>query len=108
TGRMAAEILLDVVRIEALEDVANGGMGWRALPAQTEGGVQSAAVHRDESFDGAIGVAAGDHGEDREQQNVGQPIEPAFAPTRVRDLTEQADQRGNDRTATSWWMGCRA
>jgi hypothetical protein len=55
-----------ILRIEALEDVANGGMGWRALPAQTEGGVQAAAVHRDESFARAIGVAAGDHGENRE------------------------------------------
>src|ERR1017187_4611760 len=51
---MAAESLLDALRIKALEDVANGGVGWRTLPVQTEGGVQSAAVQRDERFDGAI------------------------------------------------------
>jgi hypothetical protein len=70
-GSVAAKRLLDGLRIEPLENVANGGMGRRALPAQTEGGVQPAAVHRDEGFDGAIGIAAGDHGEDRKQQNVG-------------------------------------
>ena len=71
TGGMAAESLLDGLWIKPLEDVANGGMGRRALSAQTEGGVQSATVHRDEGLDGAIGIAAGDHGEDREQHNVG-------------------------------------
>ena len=68
---MAVEYLLDALRIKTLEDVANGGMGRRTLPAQTEGSVQSAAVYRDESFDRTIGIATGHHGKDREQQNVG-------------------------------------
>ena len=54
TRSVAAEYLLEVLRIKALEDVANGGVGWRALPLQTEGGVQSAAMHGDERFDRAI------------------------------------------------------
>lgn len=54
TRGMAAEYLLDVLRIKTLEDVANGGVGWCALPVQTEGGVQSAAMHGDERFDRAI------------------------------------------------------
>jgi hypothetical protein len=89
---MTAEGPLDGRRIKALQDVANGGMGRRALPAQTEGGVQPAAVHRDEGLDGAIRVATGDHGKDREQHNVGQLIELSFAPARVRNLAQQADQ----------------
>src|SRR5665213_2869036 len=92
TSSMAAENLLDAVRVKALQDVANGGMGWRALPAQTKGGVQSAAVYRDERFDRAIRIAAGHHGEDREQQNVRQLIELSFGPAWVRDLAQQADQ----------------
>jgi hypothetical protein len=79
---MAAESLLDELRIKALEDVANCGVGRCTLPAQTEGGVQLAAVHRDERFDGTIRVAAGDRGEDRKQQNVGQLIELSFGPAR--------------------------
>ena len=51
---MAAECLLDVFRIKTLQDVANGGVPWCALPVQTKGGVQSAAMHVDEGFDGAI------------------------------------------------------
>ena len=70
-GGMAAEGLLDGLRIKPLKDVANGGMGRRAFPAQTEGRVQSAAVYLDEGLDGAIGITTGDHGKDREQQNVG-------------------------------------
>src|SRR5271156_818081 len=57
TGGMAAEGLLNGLRIKPLEDVANGGMGRRTLPVQTEGSVQSAAVYRDEGFDGTIGIA---------------------------------------------------
>jgi hypothetical protein len=38
---MAAEYLLDALRIKTLKDVADGGVGWCTLPVQTEGGVQS-------------------------------------------------------------------
>src|ERR1700684_3630145 len=90
---MPAERLLDGLWIKALEDGANGGMRGCSLPAQTEGGVQPLAGHRDEGFDGAIGITAGPGGEDREQQNVGQLIELTFGPARIRDLAEQGDQR---------------
>jgi hypothetical protein len=92
TSGVAAENLLDRLRIEALKDVSNGGMRWRTLPAQTEGGVQSAAVYLDEGLDGTIGIAAGDNGKDREQQDMRQLIDLAFGPARVRDLAEQAEQ----------------
>lgn len=71
TRGMAAEGRLDGLRIKPLKDIANGGMGRCALPAQTEGRVQSVTGYRDEGLDGAIGLTAGDHGKDREQQNVG-------------------------------------
>jgi hypothetical protein len=98
---MAAENLLDALRIKALQDVANGGMGWRALPAQTKGGVQSAAVHRDERFDRAIRVAAGHHGEDREQQNVRQLIEIPSARRGSGISLSKPINWSNDRKATS-------
>src|SRR5271170_5950995 len=89
---MAAERLLDALRIKPLEDVANGGVGRRALPVQAERRVQSAAMHLDEGFDRAIRVPTGGHGEDREQQDIRLLIELAFGPARVRDLPEHADQ----------------
>ena len=55
-----------------------------------------------------MGIAAGDHGEDREQQNVGQLIELSFAPARVGISLSKPIRRSNDRKATSWWMGCHA
>lgn len=91
SGGVMAENLLDRRWVQALEDVADGGMGRRALPAQTEGRVQPTAMHRDERFDGPKGIAAGYHGEDREQQNVGQFIELSLGPARVWDFVEQAE-----------------
>ena len=70
TSGVSAENLLDGLGFKALEDIANRGMGWRTPPVQTEGGVQSAAVHFDEGYDGAIGIAAGDDSKDREQQDI--------------------------------------
>ena len=67
SGGVQAENLLDGLRVEALEDVANGGMRGRTLPVQPEGGVQPAAVDRDECLDGSKGVPAGDYREDRKQ-----------------------------------------
>lgn len=64
TGGVVAENMLDRHWVKALEDVADGGMGRRALPAKMEGGVQPAPVDLDERFDGPKGIAAGDHGED--------------------------------------------
>ena len=91
TGGVQAENLLDGLRVEALEDVANGGMGGRTLPAQPECCVQLDAVDLDEGFDGSKGVPAGHHGEDREQQDMVQLVEHALGPSRVGDFAEQAE-----------------
>ena len=62
SGGVAAEDLLNSLWIEALEDVANGGMSGRAFPVQPKGGVQLAAVDLDERLDGSKGVSAGHDG----------------------------------------------
>jgi hypothetical protein len=89
---VSAENLLDRLRIEALEDVANGGVGRRTLPVQAEGGVQSATMHFGESRDGTIGIGAGDDGKDGEQQNMGQLVELAFGSARIGDLAEHGEK----------------
>jgi len=86
------ENLLDCLWIEALKDVSNGGMGRCAPPAQTAGGIQAAARHFDEGHDGTVGIAAGDDGEDGEQQNMLQLVEFTLGPARVGDVAEQAEQ----------------
>jgi hypothetical protein len=98
------------VAIKTLVDVANGGMGRRALPAQTECRVQPAAVHRDESFERAIGIAPADHGEDREQQDVGQLIQYSFPSARRGSGISPSKpiNSSNDRKAIAWLIGCRA
>ena len=108
TGGVPAENLLDSLRIEALEDVADGGMSGRALPAQPEGGVQPAAVDRDEGFDGSKGVPAGHHGENREQQNMRQLIELPLGSARVGDFAEQAEQMIERWQGNLLAVGCRA
>jgi hypothetical protein len=91
-GGVLAENLLDRLRIEALKDIPDGGMGGGAPPVQTEGGVQATAMHLDEGHDGAIGIAAGDDGKDREQQNMLQLIELTLGPAGIGDIAEQAEQ----------------
>ena len=61
---MATKNLLNGRGIEPLENIAQRGVGWRALPVQAEGGIQPLAVGVDKSDDTAIGVRAADHGED--------------------------------------------
>ena len=107
-GGVASKHLLDRLRIETLQDVADGGMGGCALPVQAEGGVQSATVHLDERLDGAEGIAAGDHSKDGEQQKIGQLVEFAFSPARVRNLAEcckELIERSHDNLLVIWLPG---
>ena len=90
---VTTEHLLDSLWIEALEDITNSSVSRRTLPAQTEGGVQPAAMHLDKGLDRAEGIATGDHGEDGEQQYVGQLVYLAFGSTWVRDLAEYREER---------------
>jgi hypothetical protein len=61
-------------------------------PLRPEGGVQAAAMHFDEGHAETIGIAAGDDGKDREQQNMLQLVEFTLGPARVGDVAEQAEQ----------------
>ena len=75
-GGVLAENLLNRLQDSAaLEDVSNRGMvPGSAAPVQTEGGVQSAAMHFDEGHDGTTGIAASDDSKrDREQQDTLKP-----------------------------------
>ena len=58
-GRMLAERGFDIGRRKTLEDIANGGVGRRPAPCETERGIQFGPMHVDEGDDAAIGVAAG-------------------------------------------------
>lgn len=105
-GGMAAEDLLDRIRVEPLKNVADGSMSGRAAPAQSEERVQAAAMDVDEGDDATIRVAAGHDGEDGKQQHVGQLVQLALRPARIRNFLQQAQQRrecshGNLR------FGCR-
>jgi len=92
TGGVLAENLLDGLGFKALENVSNRGMGGRAPPVQTEGSVQSAAVHFDEGHDGTIGIATRDDSKDREQQDMLQLVQLTLGPAWIGDVAEQAEQ----------------
>jgi len=51
------------------------------------------AAVSDEGDDAAIRVAAGHDGKNGEQQHVGQPVELALRPARIRDVRQHVLQR---------------
>lgn len=85
-GGMTAKRPFHAVWVKALNDVADRGVRWRASPFQTEGGVQSVAMHVDEGDDATIRVATSDDGKDGEQKDVGQRVELALGTARIRDV----------------------
>jgi hypothetical protein len=105
-GGMAAEDVLDRVRVEPLKNVADGSMGGRAVPAQSEEGIQAAAMDVDEGDDATIRVAAGHDGEDGKQQHVGQLVEFALRPAWIRNFLQQAQQR-RESSHGNLRFGCR-
>ena len=108
TSGVLAENLLDRLGFKALEDISNRGMGWGTPPVQTEGGVQSAAVHFDEGHDGAVGITAGDDSNDREQQDMLQLVKLTLGPARVGDIAEQAKQliKRSHGNLLAVWLPC--
>jgi len=91
-GGMAAERLLDRVRVKSLKNIANGGMGGRSFPFQAEGVVQAGTVDADEGDDTPERIRSGYDGQDGEQQDVGQLVELAFRPSRVLHRGQQAEK----------------
>jgi hypothetical protein len=86
-------------RIERLEQGAHGVDGRRAAEAGAEGRVEALAMHADEHPNAAVGGGAGQDGQHREEQQVGERVALALAAAWVRDLLqggEQASERHHD------------
>ena len=106
-GSMAAERPLHRRRVEPLQDVADGGVGGCPPPLQAERRIQSAPMHVDEGHNAPIRVAACHHGEDGEQQHMGQLVELAFRATRVGNLRQNFQQR-REPSHGNLRLGCRS
>ena len=91
---MLAEGGLQRGRLEGQEEVAQRVHGRRAPKARPEGGVQTLAMHADEGQDAPVGGGAGQHRQDREEEQVGQRVTLALGPTRVGDRPERGEQGG--------------
>ena len=105
-GGVAAEDGLDCGWVEPSKDVADGGMGGRAAPVQSEDPIEVATVDVDEGYDATVRVAAGDDGENGKQQHIWQLVELALGPARVRNFLQQAQQR-RERSHGNLRVGCR-
>lgn len=92
-GGMAAEQRFHCSRIEALEDVANGGVRGSASPFQAEDGVELGALLIDEGGDDAIPVGSGHECEDGEQRDMRQLVQLALRPAWIGNVCQQLQQR---------------
>jgi len=81
---MLAEGGLQLGRLERQEETAQRVHGRRSTEARAEHRVEALPVHADERQDAAVGGGARQHGEDREQQQVGQRVAPADVRTKWR------------------------
>lgn len=92
-GGMAAEQRVHCSRIEALEDVANGGVRGSESPFQAEDGVEPGALLIDEGGDAAIRVGAGHDCENGEQQDMRQLAQLALRSAWIGNVCQQLQQR---------------
>jgi len=105
-GGLTAEDRLDRHRVEALQDIAEGGVGGGAAPLQPERDVQPVAMHVNERHDAAAGIAAGHDGQDREQQDIGQLVELPLPASGIGNFAQQAQDR-RKRNHGNLRHGCR-
>src|SRR4051794_41254181 len=98
---MGAEGGLDLGRVERVEEGARGVDGGRATEAGTEDGVEPLAMHADEQADAAVGGGAGQDGQYREQQQVGERVAATLPAARVRDPFQGGEQPGERYHAAS-------
>jgi hypothetical protein len=91
-GGVLAKGRFDIRRVEALQNIADGGMrGW-PFPADFEGLVELLSMHFDERADAAIGVGAAHDRQDGKQQHVWQLIELAFGAPRIGNPRQQREE----------------
>src|SRR3954454_18049001 len=93
---VAAEGGLQFARVERVQEGAQRVDGRGAAEAGAEGGVEPLAMHADEQADAAVGGGAGQDGQHREQQQVGEAVALPLAAARAGSL---ARRRAGRRTA---------
>jgi hypothetical protein len=83
---MAAEGALKRRRIERLKEVTQGVDGRCAAHAGAKDPVEPLAMNANEHQDAAIRSRAGEHGQNREEQEMRERIASALTATRIGDL----------------------
>src|SRR5918912_1069795 len=94
--RVAAKGGLEIRRVEGEEEIAQGVHGRSTPEVSTKDGVQALPVHAHEGDDALVRGRPRQHGQDREQKQMGQRIAPALRAARVLDLVEGSEQ-GSER-----------
>src|SRR3954454_14730141 len=89
----------DTLLREASKALIRQGKMWviasrGAAETGAEGGVEPLAMQADEQADAAVGGRAGQDGQHREQQQVGEAVTPALAAARVGDPVQGGEQAG--------------
>ena len=81
--------LLDILRLQPLQNETDRRMGGGPFPANLERLVQLLPMNLDESFDASIRVRAAHNSQNGKKQNMRQLIEFALSAARVGDQSQQ-------------------
>ena len=90
--RVAAKGRLEIRRVEGEEEITQGVHGRSTPEPRAEDGVQALPVHAHEGDDALIRGRPGQHGQDREQEQMGQRVAPALWAARILDLVKSGEQ----------------
>ena len=90
--RVAAKDSFEIRRVEGEEEIAQGVHGRSTPEVSTKDGVQALPVHAHEGDDALVRGRPCQHGQDREQQQMGQRIAPALWAARILDLLKSSEQ----------------
>ena len=90
--RVAAKGRLEIRRVEGEEEITQGVHGRSTPEPRAEDGVQALPVHAHEGDDALIRARACQHGQDREQEQMGQRVAPALWAARILDLVKSSEQ----------------
>lgn len=86
---MFAKSLLDILRLQPLQNETDRRMGGGPFPANLERLVQLLPMNLDESFDASIRVRAAHNSQNGKKQNMRQLIKFALSAARVWDQSQQ-------------------